>query len=330
MDIVLGRRPNKTVARPLETLSFRARLDLALSVERPNDTGALQLRRIPITVDDTPLRIEGRVGESLYRAARAAGAPSKAVETYIRAINTRIPVSSIGSDAQFDMVIAQRRAETGEVEMGELLYAGLQNGRRKAQLLKWNSDGRSEWFEASGVGERRGMMQMPVSGHMTSSFGMRFHPLLGYTRFHRGIDIGAAYGAPIVAAADGKVVFAGWHGGHGNFVSLQHGSGMGTGYGHMSRIAVRDGQRVSQGQVIGYVGSTGLSTGPHLHYEVYKNGQAIDPKGVSFITTAQLAGAELARFKASLARLLSVRAGVPAPMKPASVKTAALPMMPKG
>jgi murein DD-endopeptidase MepM/ murein hydrolase activator NlpD len=311
MNITLGRRPNKAVARPLDALAFRAKFDLNLAIERVD--GQLKLRRMPIAVDDTPLRIQGRVGDSLYRSARAAGAPAKAVEAYLHALSQHLAVNrDVAPSDEFDIIVEHRRAETGEVEVGSLLYAGLDQGRRKVRLLKWKSGGREQWFEASGVGETRGAMRMPVVGHQTSGFGMRRHPLLGYSRFHRGIDIGAAYGSPIVAATDGVVTYAGWHGGHGNFVRIDHPGGLGTGYGHMSRIAVRPGTRVSQGQVIGYVGSTGLSTGPHLHYEVYRNGAAIDPSSVKFTMAAQLAGAELARFRSTLNRLLAIRPGASA------------------
>jgi murein DD-endopeptidase MepM/ murein hydrolase activator NlpD len=313
MDLVLGRRATKHDARPLDSLKFRAKLELALAVERPEDGGALALRRIPIAVDDTPLRIQGTVGSSLYQAARAAGAPASAVETYLRALGGYLSISrDVNSDDRFDLIIAQRRAETGEVEIGDLIYAGLVKAKKKIQILKWNVGGRTEWFEASGVGERRGSFQKPVIGHLTSSFGMRFHPLLGYSRLHKGVDYGAPTGTPIVAVADGRVTFSGWHGGHGNFVSLQHAGGLGSGYGHMSRIVARSGQFVRQGQLIGYVGSTGLSTGPHLHFEVYKNGGAVNPTSVSFISQPQLAGAELHKFRSQLAAYLTVKPGAPA------------------
>lgn len=312
MDLVLGRRATKHDPRPLDSLKFRAKLELALAVERPEGGGALSLRRIPIAVDDTPLRIQGVVGSSLYRAARAAGAPAQAVETYLRALGGYLSIGrDVSSDDRFDLVIAQRRAETGEVEIGDLLYAGLEKAKKKIQLLKWTIAGRSEWFEASGVGERHGSFQKPVVGHLTSSFGMRFHPLLGYNRLHKGVDYGAPTGTPIVAVADGRVTFSGWHGGHGNFVSLQHAGGLGSGYAHMSRIVATAGSYVHQGQVIGYVGSTGLSTGPHLHFEVYKNGAAVNPASVSFITQPQLAGAELRSFKNQLAQFLAVKPGAP-------------------
>lgn len=308
MDVTLGRRANRNVARPLDYLAFRARFDLRLEISRVN--GVLTLNRVPIAVDNTPLRIQGRVGDSLYRSARAAGVPGKAVEAYIRALATKVSIGGdVRSDDRFDIIVEQARAETGEVEIGKLLYAGLDQGRRRIQLLEWTIGGRTEWFEASGVGQKRGVMATPVAGRMTSGFGMRRHPLLGYSRLHKGIDFGAPSGAPIYAATDGVVSFAGRHGGHGNYVRLNHVGGLGTGYAHMSRIAVGVGTRVRQGQVIGYVGSTGLSTGPHLHYELYKNGIAINPRSVSFIQTSLLAGADLAAFRGKLSKLLSLRTG---------------------
>ena len=194
--------------------------------------------------------------------------------------------------------------------MGDLLYAGLEHaGRSKAQLLRWGSDG--QFLDAADMsGERRSSaFIMPVAGHVTSAFGMRFHPILGYSRMHAGLDLGAPYGSPIYAVADGYVSFAGVHGGHGNYVRLEHGGAIGTGYGHMSRIAVSAGTRVRAGQVIGYVGSTGLSTGPHLHYEAYRDGQTVDPMAVHFTVHAGVNKQELAAFRAKLANMLLVKPG---------------------
>ena len=157
--------------------------------------------------------------------------------------------------------------------------------------------------------QRTGLIMPVVGGHITSGFGARRHPILGYTRMHAGIDFGAAYGSPIYAVSDGLVAFAGWHGGHGNFVKLEHGGGFGTGYGHMSRIAVSPGSHVRAGQVIGYVGSTGLSTGPHLHYELYRGGVQVNPMTVSFTVTNQVDPAELASYRTRLAQLKTVKAG---------------------
>lgn len=122
-----------------------------------------------------------------------------------------------------------------------------------------------------------GKMVKPAIGPITSQFGMRFHPVLGYSRFHAGTDFGAAYGSPIVAASTGVVIMAGWYGGYGNAVIIDHGGGLTTLYGHASRLNVSEGEAVRKGDAIAAVGSTGLSTGPHLHFEVRRNGKPVNP-----------------------------------------------------
>lgn len=123
----------------------------------------------------------------------------------------------------------------------------------------------------------RGSFARPVSGQITSRFGMRFHPILKVTKLHTGVDIAAPSGTPVAAAGDGVVVHAGWWGGYGNCVVVAHGNGRSTLYAHCSSLAVSDGARVRRGQTIGRVGSTGFSTGPHLHFEVRVNGKPVDP-----------------------------------------------------
>lgn len=317
LDIRLGRRASRNMPRPLDALAFRAKLELAITVNRLD--GKLHVTRIPIAVDDTPLRIRGRVGSSLYRSARAAGAPPKVIQAYLKALSTKLSLDSdVSATDDFDIILGYRRAETGEVEVGELLFAGLERTSRKdVNLLKWQTGGRTEWFEASGVGEQRGQLAAPVYGRQSSSYGMRRHPILGYSRMHAGIDFAAPYGAPIYAATDGRVIYSGRHGGHGKYVKISHGNGLATGYAHMSRIVADAGDYVRRGQIIGYVGSTGLSTGPHLHYELYRNGQTINPRSVKFTTTAQLAGNDLRRFRNRLADLKSLKAGPQEPVQSA-------------
>ncbi len=311
VNLTLGRRPNMRVARPLETLTFRASLDLRITIVRAGDQ--LVLEPTAIAIDETPLRIQGRVGSSLYRSARAAGAPARAVEAYIRALATQLNVGQIGADDVFDIVLEHRRAATGESETGRLLFAGLERASgRDLKLMQWEAGGQAQWFEASGVGRQSGALTQPVPGRITSGYGFRTHPVLGYRRFHRGLDIGAAPGSPVLAATVGRVPPAGWGGGYGNVVEIRHAGGLAPRYGHMSRIAVRGGQNVRQGQVIGYVGSTGLSTGPHLHYELFRNGRLVDPRTVRFVTRSQLSGADLAGFRARLRTLLALPIGAPA------------------
>lgn len=305
IPLTLGRRPNRSVARPLEALSLRARFDLELTLTRVGDR--LTLERRAIAVDETPLRITGTVGSSLYRSARAAGVPIRAVEAYIKAIASKVAVGQIDSGDTYDLIVERQRAATGETQLGKLLFAGLGQRGRKTQLVQWN-DG--TWYEASGQAERHGQFTMPVSmARVTSSFGMRFHPLLGFSRMHKGIDIGTPWGTPIHAPADGIVAFAGHGGGYGNLLKMAHGGAIVTCYGHLSRFAVRAGQRVSRGQVIAYSGNSGLSTGPHLHWEVLRNGVAVNPRGFSFSSLETLSGGDLRAFHAKVATLLAVRPG---------------------
>ena len=297
MDLVLGRRARVSQPRPLERLFFRADLGLALAVQR--STSGLELVRTEVPVDATPLRVSGVVGDSLYRSARAAGVPADAVQTALRAFGDR----TIGASDRFDLVVGQRRAATGEVETGDLLLASLWRDGRSTSLIRWTVDGRDGWHDAADLTRPRGQFVQPVQGHQTSGYGLRRHPILGFTRMHAGVDFAAAYGSPIRAATDGLVSYAGWHGGHGRYVRLAHANGLGTGYGHMSRIAVAPGTRVSAGQVIGYVGSTGLSTGPHLHYEVYRGGATVNPNSVQFLTRPTVDANEVARFQARVREL---------------------------
>ena len=191
-----------------------------------------------------------------------------------------------------------------------MLYAGLTrpNGH-SLQLMQWESEGRSQWFEASGVGRQTGGMIRPVPGGVTSGFGMRFHPILNYSRMHQGVDLRASYGTPIVAVSDGRgrvrrLAWRPWQCGRAQPWRRPE-----TLYGHMSRIAVRAGESVHRGAVIGYVGSTGLSTGPHLHFEVHRNGVAVNPLGQTFASRAQISGADLAAFRDRLRGLLGTPVG---------------------
>ena len=321
MDLILGRRPAPGEPRPLDSLAFRARFDLALELTRPGvgeslpdgtpvvPSGPLALIRNPIRVDDTPLRVRGIVGGSLYRSMRAAGVPASAVQEYLKALDAQIDMErEVRSTDEFDIILSYRRAATGERQAGQLLYAGVDRaGRPRTQLMRWGREGR--FYEASGVGEQRRGLLAPVPGALTSGYGMRRHPILGYHRMHAGIDFKASYGTPIVAVSDGRVSSAGRSGGCGIAVRLEHGGGLSTRYCHMSRMAVSGGMSVRRGQVIGYVGSTGLSTGPHLHYEMYRGGRVVNPATVQFVTRALLSGTELIDFRRQLIKLKEVEVG---------------------
>jgi murein DD-endopeptidase MepM/ murein hydrolase activator NlpD len=318
VDIALGQRLAGSAQRPLDGLSFRARFDLQLAVERVGNH--LALKPHPIEVDTTPLRIRGIVGQSLYLSARAAGAPASAVQEYLRTLDGEMDLDNISAGDEFDLIVDYKRAATGETEAGQLLYAGLiHDGKPRKQLMRWGG----KFYEASGVGESHEGLMRPVPGWETSGYGMRRHPILGYTRMHRGIDFHAPYGSPIYAVTDGVVEYAGPHGGHGNFVKLGHGGGLETGYAHMSRIAVEPGEHVRRGEVIGYVGSSGLATGPHLHFEVYEHGETVNPDTVTYVNRSELSATQLVAFRSTLAELQRIQPGAAlAPLAPDPVASA--------
>ena len=258
----------------------------------------------PKLLEAGPLRIRGRVGDGLYWSLRAAGASPQVAAAYLAALATQIDVGEVASNAGFDLILANRTPEAA------LLYAGLNRiGESPLQLVRWSANGRSQWIDAANAERLAPVaegMAWPVAGHITSYFGYRYHPILHFSRFHAGLDFGASWGSPIVAAGDGEVVGAGWAGGYGRQVRIAHGRGLMTSYSHMSQIVAAPGAFVRRGQLIGYVGSSGLSTGPHLHYEVRRSGVAVNPLSVRF-ASAPLIDTGLANaVKTRLKTLLSV------------------------
>ena len=264
------------------------------------DGGPAQTDALPAT-DPDYVRAGGRIGENLTEALQKAGVPERIGREYVGVLARAIPLTEgLSIEDKFDLVY-----EPGE--KGRLLYVGLDRiARADVELLKWTDGKQMVWINGDGVGgESSQGMRMPVSGRITSGFGSRFHPILGYRRMHAGLDLAAGYGSPIVAAADGRVIAAGWSGGYGNLVRIAHNGNIQTMYGHMSRIAASAGAVVRQGQIIGYVGSSGLSTGPHLHYEVLKGGRPVNPSSVKLAAApAQLQGEKLHQFQGALRSLM--------------------------
>jgi murein DD-endopeptidase MepM/ murein hydrolase activator NlpD len=305
-SVTLGRKDGAG-ARPVQKVVVRTGMDMRMAVER-GDMG-LTLTKLPIAVDNRPLRIRGRAGDGLYWALRAAGASGQSAADYLKALATQIDVGAIAPDDRFDLVLANRHTATGENFPGPLLYAGLErSGQRSLQLVAWNIGGKYSWVDAANNQpvQASNAMIWPVNARITSTFGMRYHPILHFSRMHKGIDFGAAWGTPIHAAADGQVMSAGWAGGYGEQVKINHGGGLATSYNHMSRMIVSAGTPVHQGQVIGYVGTTGLSTGAHLHYEVLRNGVQVNPMTVRMTSAPAIDPSMTEAIKARLRALLSV------------------------
>lgn len=226
-----------------------------------------------IATDGTVLRVRGSVSDGLYWSLREAGVSPDTAAAYLRAVASRIDVGAdVAPFDRFDLIFEKDRPGA------PLVYAALHRSQGDdVRLLRWAANGKTDWFDAAGEQRRSDQMMAPVAGRVTSRFGRRVHPIFRYSRMHSGIDFGARWGSPIVAAADGIVIAAGSAGGYGQQVRIAHEGGMVTSYSHMSRIAAAPGSQVRQGEVIGQVGSTGVSTGPHLHFEVRMAGRAIDP-----------------------------------------------------
>lgn len=248
-----------------------------------------------------PVRLTALAGTNLNRAMADAGVPERIAQDYLRALSSRIRLADgISVQDRFDLVID--RSQGSEI----LLYAGLDRvGASDVQLMRWAQSGKAGWMDAAGTAAQAEAMRMPVAGRVTSKFGMRNHPILQSRRFHRGLDLKATSGTPIRASADGRVTFAGWSGGYGRQVRVGHDKGLATSYSHMSRIAAAPGEFVRRGEVIGYVGSSGLSTGAHLHYEVFKNGRPVNPAAVRSVGGEDPLGKqERTAFNARLRQLL--------------------------
>ena len=185
----------------------------------------------------------------------------------------------VTSGDRFSVVVEQHWREGELIRTGPVTAAVFTARGKPFTAVRFERDGKAEYFTADGRPLKKSFIRSPIQyARLSSRFGTRRHPVLGTSRMHKGVDYAARAGTPIMAAGDARVVSSGWQGGYGNAVVLDHGRGYTTLYGHMSRTAgLKRGQRVAQGQVIGYVGSTGMSTGPHLHYEFRINGVHRNP-----------------------------------------------------
>lgn len=315
IELTLSPRAITSEYREVEAMTLRPRLDTALEFRRVD--GQLVAAPRHIAVDTTPLRITGRFAGDVRGTLAAFGIGQQAVEDYVRIVGAQMDIGEIARGDQFDIVVEQAKAATGEVQTGALMFAGLyQQSGAQLRMSEWTLKGRLAWYDAAKAARSIDNVQRPVPGEVSSNFGSRFHPILHYTRMHQGMDFRAGYGTPILAVQTGWVQRAGVAGGYGNQVELRHGGGIDTSYSHMSQIAVRVGQLVHQGDVIGYVGATGLATGPHLHFEVLREGQRINPALVPFTLGPQLRGSDLVGYEKRLNALLAVPIGRNAPTSP--------------
>ena len=269
------------------------------------DDGSYTTEQIKRQLTDGFARAKGTINSSLFLDAAQAGVPAPIIIEMIRMFSYSVDFQrEIHPGDKFEVFFDRKYDKSGKaVKEGDISYASLTILGKAHKLWRYKmADGGWDYFDEKGRSMKKFLMRTPVDGaRISSSFGMRKHPILGYTKFHEGVDFAAPKGTPIYAAGNGKVEIAGWVRGYGNFVRLKHANGYETGYGHMSAFArgIHPGVRVHQGEVIGYVGSTGRSTGPHLHYEISIHGKKVNPLGIKVPTGTQLAGKELKKYQAT-------------------------------
>ena len=238
---------------------------------------------------------------SVFGAAARASIPRTVVGNMIKAYSWNVDFQrDIRKGDRFEILYDSFETEEGYVaKTGDIRFARLTLGGVEKSIYRYETkDGRVDFFDASGMSIRKTLMKTPVDGaRMSSGYGMRMHPILGYNKMHKGVDFAAPTGTPIYAAGDGVVERASRYGAYGNYIRIRHNSKLKTAYAHLHRMKVKAGTRVKQGQIIGTIGSTGRSTGPHLHYEVIKNGVQVNPRSIDLPIGEQLKGTELAEFK---------------------------------
>lgn len=273
-------------------------------IER-NDSDALVAKPLSAKLTRRMRFVRGELdGESFYSSAVAAGVSDVLVGAFANAFRYDFDIQrEVSAGDVFEAGFEERVNADGEaVGDPRLVYAFLSTPTKTRALYQYRlpGDAEAEWFDSSGRSSRRSLMRTPVdAARISSGFGMRGHPILGFRKMHRGTDFAAPTGTPIVAAGDATVSFAGMKGANGNFVRLRHDNGWETLYLHMNRIAaaIVPGSRVAQGTQIGEVGTTGRSTGPHLHYEVHIDGQAVDPLSIETGSGRSIPAAAMAAFR---------------------------------
>ena len=290
----------------LRTLRFDAsaerRVELAIAADG-----------IDARVDDRPLerRVQigaGTITRSLYADGAKAGLSIAAINEMANVFKYDIDfVEDVRDGDTFQVVYEELWRDGQRVGAGGVIGATFVNRGKRYSAFRFERNGKTEFFDADGRPLRKTLMRIPIEfARLSSTFGARRHPVLGRMRMHKGVDYAARTGTPIMAAGDGKVSFVGWKSGYGRAVIIDHGQNRSTLYGHMSAWGkYKTGQHVSQGSTIGYVGMTGLATGPHLHYEFRIKGVQVNPLTVTMPKPEPLSGAELVAFRAASAPALA-------------------------
>lgn len=279
----------------LNALSVNLEAGRRLLAKRMPD-GEFQAMALDSQLIAKPMTVQGSIETSLYQDAHSLGAEDQQVVDFAQVFAYDLDFQrEVHPGDAFEMVFNVLTDERGNIiRRGEVLYARLSGKAVDKAFYRFTTPDEkvTDYFQANGESSTKFLMKTPINGaRLSSRFGKRRHPISGYTRLHKGTDFAAPTGTPIYAAGHGVVERASRFGGYGHYIRIRHANGYKTAYAHLSRYArgMRKGRRVRQGDVIGYVGSTGASTGPHLHYEVYTNGRAVDVMRLKLPTGRKLA-----------------------------------------
>lgn len=294
----------------VDKIEFSPSAEIKYVISR-NEDDKLVAEAVELELTEEKQAAEGMITSSLAAAMKKAGVPQSVAGNFINIFSYTVDFrSDIKSGNTFKVLYERKTAPDGKVvKNGDILYAELGLGRDKIALYRYeDASGGVDYYNEKGMVLKRTLDRKPMefrSARISSRFGWRRHPILKQRILHSGVDYAAPQGSRIYASGDGVVKRAQWAGGYGKYVVIRHNSEYSTGYAHMSGFArgIKPGVRVKQGQVIGYVGSTGRSTGPHLHFEVIKNGKKVDPLKVKAATGTNLTGKELQRFKQTVAEI---------------------------
>ena len=256
------------------------------------------------------------IKNSLYNSAINLGIKPNIIIEFARLYGFQVDFQrDIWKDDSFQIIYEEFTNNDGKiVDTGEIIFANLNLQDNDLQLYKYEYEkNKIDYFDENGKSIKKTLMKTPINGaRLSSSYGKRKHPILGYTKMHSGTDFAAPTGTPIMASGDGRVTKAGWCGGGGNCVKIKHNSTYQTVYAHMSKFGrgIKKGAKVKQGQIIGYVGSTGLSTGPHLHYEVIENGKKVNSQKLKLPSGKILKGVERKDFEVSKIKIDVLRSNL--------------------
>lgn len=288
--------------------------ELEYKVTKSNSLGKYEAKKIVHKFEKKLAKFKGVIDNGLFVDATKAGASANAVMNMIALYGYDVDFQrDIRSGDEFEIVVESYYNKGGKrIKDGNVLFARLDLANKKdiAMYAHRMRNGSLQYFDKKGYSVKKSLLKTPINGARVSSrFGMRKHPVLGYSKLHKGVDFAARTGTPIFAAGDGVIARRLWNGGYGRYIKIKHNSTYSTAYAHMSRFNRRfkRGSRVKQGDVIGYVGTTGRSTGPHLHFEVIKKGRAINPARVKAVSGTRLKGRVLKEFKRTVEKIEKYR-----------------------